>query len=154
MFVSSRVTGNYSSASPKHGAARGAGSGFKHRGKNRKYACPDVAGIQIELEEQTRLLALLLGFAPTAETAYSIPAPRGARFSDPSWLFMSSAHTSPAHLSVVGGAFLMESVVRYAALVRYLEFGGCPLFGSSKYIACKGIAVGTSTVVRYSEVHY
>ena len=28
--------------------------------------------------------------------------------------------------------------------------GGCPLFGSCKCIACTGIAVGTSTVVRYT----
>ena len=45
----------------------------------------------------------------------------------------------------------MESVVRYAALVRYSEFGGCRIFGSSKCIVSTGIAVGTSTVVRYSE---
>ena len=45
----------------------------------------------------------------------------------------------------------MESVARYAALVRYSEFGGCPLFGSRKCTASTGIAVGTSTVVRYSE---
>ena len=35
-------------------------------------------------------------------------------------------------------------------LVRCPEFGGCPLFGSCKCIASTGIAVGTSTVVRYS----
>ena len=45
----------------------------------------------------------------------------------------------------------MESVVRCAALVRYWEFGGCPLFGSRKCTASTGIAVGTSTVARYSE---
>ena len=44
---------------------------------------------------------------------------------------------------------------RYAAHVRCSEFGGCPLLGSSKCNASTGIAVGTSTVVRYSEeVHY
>ena len=33
----------------------------------------------------------------------------------------------------------------------YSEFGGCPIFGSRKCTASTGIAVGTSTVVRYSE---
>ena len=56
-----------------------------------------------------------------------------------------------AHLSVIGGEFVLESVARYAALVCYSEFGGCPLFGSRKCTASTGIAVGTSTVVRYSE---
>ena len=35
--------------------------------------------------------------------------------------------------------------------MRYWEFGGCPLFGSRKCTASTGIAVGTFTVVRYSE---
>ena len=42
-------------ASPTHGAA----SGFNDGGKNEKWACPDVAGIQLELEEQAKLLELL-----------------------------------------------------------------------------------------------
>ena len=58
---------------------------------------------------------------------------------------------SPAHLSVIGGDFILESVVRYAAFVRYSEFGGCSLFGSIKCTASTGIAICTSTVVRYSE---
>ena len=66
-------------------------------------------------------------------------------------VFLSSAHTSPAHLSVIGGDFVLESVVRCAVFVCYSEFGGCPLFGSIKCTASTGIAVGTSTVVRYSE---
>ena len=66
-------------------------------------------------------------------------------------IFLRSAHTCPAHLSVIGGDFVLESVARYAALVRYSEFGGCSLFGSRKCTASTGIAVGTSTVVRYSE---
>ena len=53
--------------------------------------------------------------------------------------------------TVSGGAFILESVVRYTALVRYLEFGGCSIFGSRKCIASTGIAVGTSTVVRYMQ---
>ena len=65
--------------------------------------------------------------------------------------FPSSAHTNPAHLSAIGGDFVLESVVQCAAFVRYSEFGGCPLFGSRKCTASTGIAVGTSTVVRYSE---
>ena len=67
----------------------------------------------------------------------------------PRGLLLSSAHTSPAHLFVIGCAF------RYAALVRYSEFGDSPLFGSRKCSASTGIAVGTSTVVRYiEEVRY
>ena len=58
---------------------------------------------------------------------------------------------SPVHLSVIGGVFLLESVVWYTALVCYSEFRCCQLFGSSKCIASTGIAVGTFTVVCYSE---
>ena len=65
--------------------------------------------------------------------------------------FLSSSHTSPAHLYVIGGDFVLESVVWCAGFVRYSEFGGCPLFGNIKCTASTGIAVGTSTVVRYSE---
>ena len=81
-------------------------------------------------------------------------------------LFLSAAHASPAHFFVIGGAFTFESVVRYTALVRYSEFGGCPLFGSRKCIAYMGIVdggplygggsllggavIGGSTVVHYS----
>ena len=57
----------------------------------------------------------------------------------------------PAHLSVIRGDFVLESVARYAALVRYSEFGGCPLFGSRKCTASTGIAVGIPKVVHYSE---
>ena len=74
-------------------------------------------------------------------------------YSDRRWLFLNSDHTNHAHLCVVGGVFLLESVIRYAVLVRYSEFRGCPLFGSSKCIM--GIAVGTSTVVSFlDEVRY
>ena len=59
--------------------------------------------------------------------------------------------TSIAHLSVIGGDFVLESVVWYAALVRYSQFGGCPLCGSIKCTVSTGIAVGTSSVVRYSK---
>ena len=76
---------------------------------------------------------------------------RGLRYTYAGKKFPNSAPTIPAHLSVIGGAFLLESVVRYAALVRCPEFGGCPLFGSSKCIASTEIAVGTSTEVRYTE---
>ena len=54
-------------------------------------------------------------------------------------------------MCVIGGDFVLESVVRCAAFVRYSEFGGFPLFGSRKCTASTGIVVGTSTVVRYSE---
>ena len=58
-------------------------------------------------------------------------------------------------MCVIGGDFVLESVVRWAAFVRYSEFGGCSIIGSRKCTASTGIAVGTSTVVRYSEeVHY
>ena len=58
---------------------------------------------------------------------------------------------SHAHLSVIGGDFVLESVAWYAALVRYSEFGGRLLFGRRKCTASTGIAVGTSTMVCYSE---
>ena len=49
---------------------------------------------------------------------------------------------SSAHLFVIRGDFVLESIARYAALVRYSEFGGFPLFGSRKCTASTGIAVG------------
>ena len=70
---------------------------------------------------------------------------------DPVVFFLSSAYTSPAHLSVIGGDFVLQSVIRCTVFVRYSEFGGCTLFGSRKCTASTGIEVGTSTVVRYSE---
>ena len=70
-------------------------------------------------------------------------------------LFSSSANKRPAHLSVIGGAFLLESVIWCTRIVRCLEFGGYLLFGSSKCIESMGIAVGASTVVRYTvDVRY
>ena len=64
------------------------------------------------------------------------------------WAISELLLHEPAHLSVIGGVFILESVIRYTALVRYSEFGGCPLFGSRKCIASTGIKVGTSTVNR------
>ena len=55
--------------SPTNGAA----SGFNDGSKNGRCACPDIVGTtQLQLEEQARLLELLLGVTQTAETAYSI----------------------------------------------------------------------------------
>ena len=54
---------------------------------------------------------------------------------------------SPAHLCIIGGAFILESVVQYTVLVRYLEFGGCVPFESIKCSASTDIAVDTFTVV-------
>ena len=65
-------------------------------------------------------------------------------------IFSSSAHKRPAHLFVIGGALLLESIIWCTRIVRCPEFGGCPLFGSSKCIESTGIAVGASTVVRYT----
>ena len=49
---------------------------------------------------------------------------------------------------------LLKRVVWCTSVVRCLEFGGCPLFESTKHIAT-GIAVGTLTVVRYTvDVRY
>ena len=58
-------------------------------------------------------------------------------------VFSSSAHKYPAHLSIIGGAFLLESIIWCARIVRYPEFGGCLLFVSNR------IADGASTVVHY-----
>ena len=57
---------------------------------------------------------------------------------------------SSTHLSIIGGAFLLQSVVWYAVLVHCPEFGSCSLFGSSKCIVSIGIVVGTSMVVCYT----
>ena len=89
--------------------------------------------------------------AKSQQRTYTPQVPGRERESVARRFFLSSAHTSPAHLSVIGGDFVLESVVRCAAFVRYSEFGGCPLFGSRKCTASTGIAVGASTVVRYSE---
>ena len=70
-------------------------------------------------------------------------------------IFLNSAHTSSAQLFVIGGAFVLDSVVCYATFVRCLEFRDCLLFWSSKCIFSMGIAVGTSMAVCYmEEVHY
>ena len=58
---------------------------------------------------------------------------------------MNSAGMGPAHLSVIGVLFLLESVVWYAVLVHCPEFRSCPLFRSSKCIGSVGIAVRAST---------
>ena len=51
--------------------------------------------------------------------------------------------------------FSVKSVVPYAAIVCCSKFGGRLLLGSSKCLTSMGIAVGTSTVVHYTEeVHY
>ena len=68
--------------------------------------------------------------------------------------YASNNYRTQSHESrtlVCYGAFLLESVVRYAALVHCLEFRGCPLFGSSKCIASTRIVVGRSTEVCYTE---
>ena len=44
----------------------------------------------------------------------------------------------------------MESIIWYTRIVCCPEFGGCPLFGSSKCIESMGIVVGASTVVHYT----
>ena len=102
--------------------------------------------------DQARLLQLLFG-SLSLPKANSIGKYRGANEKvRPRLIFLSSAHTyPPPHLSIIGGDFVLESVARYIALVHYSEFGGCPLFGSRKCTASTGIAVGTSTVARYSE---
>ena len=62
---------------------------------------------------------------------------------------------SPTHLTIIGRAFIWKSVIWYTAVVHYPEFGDCLLFGNRKCTASTGIAVGTSTVVHYTEdVHY
>ena len=101
--------------------------------------------------DQARLLQLLFG-SLSLPKANSIHKYRDTNEKErPREMFMSSAHTFPAHLSIIRGDFVRESVVWYTALVRYSEFGGYPLFGSRKCTASTGIAVGTSTVVCYSE---
>ena len=58
---------------------------------------------------------------------------------------------NPAYLSIIRRTFIWDSVVRYTGLVHSPEFEGFPLFGRRKCIVSMGIAVGTSTVVRYWE---
>ena len=61
--------------------ARGSVGGFNDGGKNGRCTCRDVAGIQLELEEQARLLELRV--AHTAKAAYSTRlTPRGDGFTD------------------------------------------------------------------------
>ena len=69
-------------------------------------------------------------------------------------VFSSLAHKCPAHLYIIRGTFLLESIIWCTQIVHCLEFGGCPLFGSSECIESAGIAVGASTVVRCTvDVH-
>ena len=61
----------------------------------------------------------------------------------------------PSHSSIIGGAFLLESIIWCTQIVCCPLFGGCLLFGSSKCIESTGIAVGASTIVRYTvDVRY
>ena len=91
----------------------------------------------LELVEQARLLQLLFGSLTAKSQQRKCTPPvwgwdAKTRMRDPVHrLFLSSAHMSPTDLFVIGGAFMLESVVWYIVLVRYLEFRGCPLFGSS-----------------------
>ena len=48
--------------------------------------------------------------------------------------FITSTHRSPAYLFDIGGTFLWESVARYAALVRCLEFGGVCYSGAENVL--------------------
>ena len=65
MFLSSCATGKFI-LSPTHRAV----SSYNDCGKNGRCTCPNVAGIQLELEEQARLLELLLPL-PKRPRAYS-----------------------------------------------------------------------------------
>ena len=58
---------------------RGSVGGFNDGRKKGRYACPDVAGMQLELEEQARLLELLLGVAHTLPKRPIAHAKRPAR---------------------------------------------------------------------------
>ena len=101
---------------------------------------------KVSLIKRFHCIQLLFG-SLSLPKANSIPKYRDANEkARPRLIFLSFAH-----LCVIGGDFVLESVARYAALVRYSEFGSCRLFGSRKCTASTGIAVGTSTVVRYSE---
>ena len=67
-------------------------------------------------------------------------------------LLFICAHHKRSVCPLIGGAFLLESIIWCSWIVRYPEFGGCPLFGSSKCIVSMGIAVAILTVVCY--IHY
>ena len=70
-------------------------------------------------------------------------------------IFLNSTHEYQTHLSVIGGAFLLESIIWCTWIVRYLEFGGYPLFVSSECIEYIGIAVGISAAVHYTvDIHH
>ena len=53
-------------------------------------------------------------------------------------VYLCFAHKSPGHLSIIGGAPLWENIGWCTRIVRYLEFRGSPLLGSSKCIVSMG----------------
>ena len=65
-------------------------------------------------------------------------------------IFPSSAYKRSAHLSIIGGVFLLENVIWCMRIVRCQEFGGYPLFRTVECIESTGIAVGALTVVHYT----
>ena len=156
-FLSSGVTRYILYASPTH---------WLRESSPRLYcgrcACPGVAGSSSWGSWRTRLGYYMYSYyscrSPCQKPTAYVYAPRvrgRERESVTRRFFLSSAHTSHTHLSVIGSYFVLESAVRCAAFVHYSEFGGCPLFGSRKCTASTGIAVGTSMVVRYlEEVRY
>ena len=75
MFLSIGVMGNFLGNCfymPEYMRLQRTGQcrGFNDDGKNERCACPDIAGIQLELEEQARRLEVLLVVAHTAKMAY------------------------------------------------------------------------------------
>ena len=108
--------------------ARGSVRGFNAGCKNGRYAC-DMSRCRWNTARAHAKRLVELG-SQTAALAIS-----------------ELRHTSPptCRLLEVFFYFLLEGVVRYAALDRYSEFGGCSIFGSSKCITSMGIAL-----IRYS----
>ena len=53
-------------------------------------------------------------------------------------IFSSSTQKHQAHLSIIGSAFLLESIIWCTRIVRCQEFRGCLLFRSSQCIESTG----------------
>ena len=113
-----------------------------------KCTCPSIK--LGELRDQARLLQLLFGFLSLPK-ANSLPIALGLKQESVTLLEISKLHPHELCLLVCyRRCFIWESVVRHAALVYWPEFRSVRYSGAENVLSM-GIAVGTSTVVHYTE---
>ena len=124
------------------GYARGSVGGFNEGSKKGRYPCPDVAGIQHELEEQAKLLELLLGVAHTLPKRPIANAKRPARGADRRLAISELRPHEPRPLFPLEVLFYWG--VSFGTTQRGWYIHGGPLFGGGPLLG--GSVIGGSTV--------